>query len=491
LGAADRMSTPSSRLHALNARPVRAERDWVLYWMVASRRTRHNPGLQRAVELAHEHRKPLVVLEALRAGYRWASPRFHRFVMDGMDDNAHALNAAGVTAIRYLEPRHGAGKGLLEALAARSVAVVTDLWPSFFVPHMQAAVADRLDVRLEAVDGVGLLPLSASGRAWPTAANFRRHLQKTLPLHFGALEEADPLAGYRGGRAILPAGLLDPWPSAGSLAEIELTNSTPVVQRRGGPRAARAALDSFLSDRLDRYADDRKHPDGDASSGLSPYLHFGHLAATEVVRAVWDRAGWSPVQVGPANGSRGWWGLPEGPESFLDELVTWRELGHAVAYHAPDTYDRYESVPAWARQSLAEHASDARQTVSFQALEAARSGDPIWDAAQRQLLRDGHIHNYLRMLWGKKVLGWAPTPELAFEWLTELNNRYALDGRDPNSATGIAWIFGRHDRPWGPKRPVFGAIRYMTSENTERKLRMRDWLADYASSPAPGARLRS
>jgi deoxyribodipyrimidine photo-lyase len=168
-------------------------------------------------------------------------------------------------------------------------------------------------------------------------------------------------------------------------------------------------------------------------------------------------------------------------EAFLDQLVTWRELGLNAAVHLPG-HETFGSLPDWARRTLAEHASDRRPHVySLSALDGGHTHDALWNAAQRQLREEGTIQGYLRMLWGKKVLEWSPTPEQAAEALIELNNRYALDGRDPNSYSGIYWCFGRYDRPWGPRRSVFGTVRYMSSANTARKLRLAEYLERFGS----------
>jgi deoxyribodipyrimidine photo-lyase len=168
-------------------------------------------------------------------------------------------------------------------------------------------------------------------------------------------------------------------------------------------------------------------------------------------------------------------------EAFLDQVVTWRELGLNAAVHLPG-YEAYASLPDWARRSLADHGADRRPYVyDLETHDAGQTHDPLWNAAQRQLREEGTIQNYLRMLWGKKVLEWSPTPEGAAEALIELNNRYALDGRDPNSYSGIYWCFGRYDRPWGPRRPVFGTVRYVSSANTARKLALEEYLNRFGS----------
>lgn len=181
-----------------------------------------------------------------------------------------------------------------------------------------------------------------------------------------------------------------------------------------------------------------------------------------------------------STGSRsGWWGVGKPAEEFLDQLITWRELGFNCSSRCAN-YERYESLPAWAQQTLARHERDERDyTYTLADFAAARTHDPLWNAAQRQLKSEGRIHNYLRMLWGKKILEWSRSPRKALEVMIELNNRFALDGRDPNSYSGIFWCLGRYDRPWGPERPVFGTVRYMSSQNTARKFRVKDYLVKY------------
>jgi len=188
-----------------------------------------------------------------------------------------------------------------------------------------------------------------------------------------------------------------------------------------------------------------------------------------------------------ANGSSsGWWGANAEVESFLDELITWRELGFNMCWQRDD-YDQYESLPDWAHRTLSEHARDPRPHVySMEPFEAAKTHDDLWNAVQRQLAREGRIHNYLRMLWGKKILEWSASPRDALEIMIELNNKYALDGRNPNSYSGILWVPGRYDRAWGPERPIFGKIRYMSSENTARKVRVKQYIQHYSGNRRVG-----
>jgi deoxyribodipyrimidine photo-lyase len=481
---------PALRIRPANAGPVNRDADWVVYWMISSRRARFNFALQRAAGWARFLGKPLLVFEPLRCGYPWASDRLHGFVIDGMVDNAAAFAGGGATYLPYLEPRPGYGSGLLEALAENAAVVVTDDFPTFFLPKMVAAAASRLPVRLEAVDSNGLLPMAAADREFATAYAFRRFLQKNLAGHLDQLPLEDPLDGDLPAAVSLPARITTSWPTAAAdllnggavaLDAFPIDHDVARTRLRGGAAAAAAALQRFLENRLGRYNQERNRPELEATSGLSPYLHFGHISAHEVFLEVMRRERWTADDVvPPANGRRaGWWGVGDNAEAFLDQVVTWRELGFNVCSQRAD-HDRWESLPAWAQRTLTEHVLDEREhTYSLDQFAAAATHDPLWNAAQTQLVREGTIHNYLRMLWGKKILEWTTEPREALEVMIELNNRFALDGRDPNSSTGIFWVLGRHDRPWGPERPVFGKIRYMSSANTARKFPVRGYLEKY------------
>ena len=487
------MGVPAIRVRPCNQARVREDGSFVLYWMIAARRATWNFALERAVEHAVRLGKPLVVLEALRAGYRWASERLHAFVIEGMADNARAFAGRPVTYFPYVEPEPGAGKGLLEALAESACVVVTDDAPVFFLPRMVAATAARLPVLLEGVDSNGLLPLAATDAVFPTAFAFRRLLQGVLPAHLEEAPAADPLANSGLPRLKThPEEISQHWPTAASallegdpeaLAALRVDHRVGrVADTRGGSSAGLALLGRFLNERLAGYAETRNQPEQEGTSGLSPYLHFGHVSAHEVFAALAEREGWTAERLASkASGKRaGWWGMTAATEAFLDQVVTWREVGFNFAGKRDDA-ERYESLPPWARATLENHASDPRpRAYSAEQLESAATHDPLWNAAQTQLLREGTIHNHLRMLWGKKILEWSPTPRQALEVMLELNNRYALDGRDPNSASGICWCLGRYDRPWGPERPIFGTVRYMSSENTARKLRVAEYMARYA-----------
>lgn len=488
---------PALRLRTLNDAPLRPDRAIVLYWMVANRRTRRNFALQRAVGHAQALGRPLVVLEALRCDYPWASDRIHAFILQGMADNAAAFRRRRAFYYPYVERARGEGKGLLEALARQAAVIVTDDFPAFFLPRMQAAASQAIDVRMESVDSNGLLPMRITDRVFTSAYSFRAFLRKHLQAHLALMPEEEPLAAADG----LPVQtvpideVLRRWPPAHDLlsdphravATLPINHHIPIVHTPGGPVAAHKNLVRFLDERLPHYQEYRNDPERDATSGLSPYLHFGHIAVHDIFATLMTVEGWTTRKIRPGMGGKreGWWGASANAEAFLDELVTWRELGFNLCSQRDD-YDRFEALPAWAVDTLTRHAADPRQFVyQLEEFAGASTHDPLWNAAQTQLVREGRLHGYLRMLWGKKILEWTASPQEALAVMIELNNRYALDGRDPSSYNGICWVLGRYDRPWGPERPIFGTIRYMSSQNTARKLPVKNYLRTYAPAPAP------
>ncbi|WP_145392190.1 cryptochrome/DNA photolyase family protein [Stieleria neptunia] len=461
--------------------------------MIASRRTRYSFALQHAVDRAEALGKPLVIFEPLRVRYRWASDRIHRFIIEGMRDNADALRDKPVTYFPYVEPKPGRGSPLLAKLAEKACTVVTDEFPCFFLPDMIDAVKDRLPVPLELVDGNGVVPMRLPGRTFTVAHSYRRWMQKNILDCLTELPEPDPLGDVSMPELDkLPASVTRKWKPADldallepdGLAAIPIDHDvapSPVVT--GGSADAEKRLDRFLAERLQVYHTDRNHPDEEATTGLSPHLHFGHIATHEIVERVLDHEEWTPDQASDANGkNHDFWNTSEPAEGFLDQILTWREMGFNLAFREPDQYDKIESLPDWAKKSIAATADDERPvTYTLEQFEAAETHDELWNAAQRQLVREGVMHNYMRMLWGKKILHWTESAEQALEFMIHLNNKYGLDGRDPNSYSGIFWVLGRYDRAWGPKRPIFGSLRYMTSDSARKKLRLTKYLSRFES----------
>jgi deoxyribodipyrimidine photo-lyase len=373
---------------------------------------------------------------------------------------------------------------------------VTDDYPASVVPGQIAALAKKIDVPLVAVDGNGMVPLSQLGPAVSAAAHLRPRLHRLFAASWANRADAEP--GFPKAVRVAVDPPFEPWDPDGDLddfaAGLPIDQAvTPVPGVEGGTPAARKVLRAFLTKKFARFGEGRNAPDDPrktAASRLSPYLRHGHISVQECVEAVLGDD-WNPcVLNADQRGKRDGYFHPDpNVNAFLDEALTWRDVGYHWLYcrnaergirnaerktvdgeSVPTYYDRESTLPAWALRSLRKHARD-RRTHAYTLAEfgAAATHDPLWNAAQTELVRTGRIHNYLRMLWGKKVLEWSPTPGYAYTVLEHLNNKYAIDGRDPNSYTGILWCFGLFDRPWAPERPVFGVIRYMSSENTARK----------------------
>jgi deoxyribodipyrimidine photo-lyase len=219
----------------------------------------------------------------------------------------------------------------------------------------------------------------------------------------------------------------------------------------GGTTQAKRTLRTFIDEKLLGYEESRNQPQTDRVSHMSKYLHFGQVSPVYVVRRV--------VESGAPSRER---------DAFVEEAVVRRELTMNFVHHTDD-YDRYSCLPDWARESLAKHADDPREhTYSDDELVAGDTHDPYWNAAMKEMRDTGYMHNYMRMYWGKKILEWTPDPEEAFARTLRMNNRYFLDGRDPNSYANVAWCYGVHDRGW-PERPVFGKVRYMNANGLRRK----------------------
>jgi deoxyribodipyrimidine photo-lyase len=480
-----------ARLRRLNDRKTSSRGDYVLYWTQIHRRLDHNHALDYALQCAEELGKPLVVYEGLRLDYPWASRRLHRFVLEGMADNAETAAKRGLNYWPFVETPARPAKGLLPRLAAASALVVTDDYPCFVVPGQSAALARRVDVPVFTVDGNSIVPLSLLGPPVSAAAHLRPRIHTAFAEAWRNRAAARPRVPTPAARIVDPP--FERWKAddLGRFVDSLPVDASvpPVTSTPGGAACARRRLRDFVKKRLPGYAEHRSKPsspDDGHASGLSPYLHFGHLSIEEVAREVLAaRDGWTvdALRFESRGRREGFFGAGADAEAFLDEALTWRDVGfHWHWSRSEDARSLETALPKWALATLGAHARDRRAFLySLEQWEAGETHDPLWNAAQRELVATGTIHNYLRMLWGKKVVEWSRTPAEAYRTLEHLNNKYALDGRDPNSYTGILWCFGLFDRPWAPERPVLGQVRYMSSENTARKFRLGPYY-DYVAA---------
>jgi len=446
------------RIHAAEQPPPRTNGELVLYWMQTTQRVQYNFALEFAIEQANQLRLPVLVYHGLRHDYPWASDRIHTFILETVGDLYHDFEARGIQYVFYLErtgddadARRGAGKpSPLVDLARRAALVTTDFFPTFIVPRQIKALRAKVNTPILAVDSATVVPMKYFEREHATAVGFRPRLMGALPEFLRPLEGAEPRIGRKVEVPFEPTTPThDGIPALVASCDID-HNVPPARTLRGGPGAARRRLDHFIESGLPRYEDDRGDPNEDATSMLSPYLHFGNISPHEVVLRA--REAGPPAQFA----------------KFQDELLTWREISHNFVYHNR-RHRTVDSIPRWAREELRKGEADPRPVIySEEEMELGQTGDELWNAAQRAYLIDGWMHNSLRMLWGKAVLQWTPHAQEALRVLEHFNNKYSLDGRDPNSYGGIHWIFGKFDRPFY-RRPIYGTVRYQSLKAAAKK----------------------
>ncbi|MCF7929772.1 MAG: deoxyribodipyrimidine photo-lyase [Spirochaetales bacterium] len=437
--------------------------DFVLYWMQSDQRTRDNPALNLAVAEADELGLPVLVVFGLDAAYPEANIRHFHFLLEGLRDLEQRLGELGIgfVVIGDRPPEAAA------AASERAALVVTDRGPLPLHLQWRKELQRKLSGRrlpLVVVEGNTVVPVRmAADKAQWSAGTFRPRIHKQLPKFL--VPPAGPACPRRSAEGIsrsFPAGgkVISKLPADAEklfrkkdAAERNGTADSPGPSPwfTGGESAAFERLESFVEQSLPLYAGRRSDPSLGIQSTLSPYLHFGHISPKTIAARVEDSR--TP---------------PDAKRAFLEELIVRRELSFNLVHYRPD-FHRYRSLPDWARKSLAEHSDDRRPSLySRKQLEEGNTHDRWWNAAMRQMRITGFMHNYMRMYWGKKVLEWTASPRTAFNRLVYLNNRWFLDGRDPNSYAGVGWCFGLHDRAW-TERPVFGKIRYMNDRGLERK----------------------
>lgn len=477
----------SSRVFPRNGAEPDSEGSYVLYWMQINRRFHYNFALEYATAWANKLGKPLLILEAFSCDYPWATDRTHTFVMEGMKEHLDYARKQNLNYISFVEKEPGQYKKLLMRISSKASLLVTDEYPVFLIRERNEKLPGEFKIPYITVDSNGLIPLGLTKKDPYSAYLFRKIMQKNFLEAYTNPPAQHPLRNLKNREAVrLPDRYFPDMPRAEiALNDIpEFISGLPIshvvkpINWHGGRSGGLGMLGRFIQDGLYEYDGKRNHPDEKKTSMLSPWLHFGKISEYEVIKTVlqYQPEGWDLHKISYNNGSTGGFfnGNPN-IDSYLDELITWRELGFHFAHHRPN-YDQFESLPGWARSTLNDHMDDVREwTYTYEELEQAKTHDEIWNAAQSQLLEEGVIHNYLRMLWGKKVIEWTPDPQTAMRYLIDLNNTWAVDGRDPNSYSGIFWCFGRFDRAW-QERPVFGKVRYMSSDSTRKKVKLSEYL---------------
>jgi len=436
------------RIKKLNDRPER-KGDYVLYWMQQSQRVDWNHALTYAIDRANGLSLPIIVYFGITSRYPGANARHYAFMLQGLAEVQKKLAEAGIIFVLRIEaPVEG-----VSALARNAALVVTDRGYTRVQRQWREQAAREIDCSLVQVESDVIVPVeTASPKEEYSAATLRPKVKRELSRFLVPLESRVVKNRLSSGPVSLDAAM-----AVEILGKLNMDAApAPVTWLKGGSGEAEKLLENFIRDKLKYYDTLRSDPSRDYLSHLSPYLHFGQISPLKIALAA--------MQSGHS-----------AREPFLEELIVRRELAMNFVFYNR-CYDEYASLPDWARKTLDEHAADSREYLyDLAVFEEARTHDSYWNAAQKELLLKGKMHGYMRMYWGKKIIEWSASPEEAYRTALYLNDKYSLDGRDPNGYAGVAWCFGKHDRPW-KERAVFGKVRYMNDRGLERKFDIRAYV---------------
>lgn len=436
----------------------RREGKCVVYWMQRAQRALDNPALDLAIKIGNELGLPVVAFFSAISNFPSANLRHYVFLNQGLVDIEEDMAERNVTFVVRRAPNHSLEKFLEEVQAAM---VVGDENPCREPERWRQVLAKRLKLPFWTVDADVVTPSKLFTKHQYMVHILRKRMEPLLPEYLVAQPMVKAQKGWsrpKGFEAFnVTEDVTKGW------RDFDRTVK-PVDSFHGGTHAAQKLLKEFVTNRLANYATKRNHPEVDGTSRMSPYLHFGHISPLTIALAVEDAQAKGMV-------------TEEAKKSYLNELIQWRELAVNFVKYVPQ-YDSIEAAPEWAQKTLREHAGDRRNPeYTLEQLERAETYDELWNAAQRQMLHAGWMHNYMRMYWAKKILEWAPSPAKAWEFAVILNDKYFLDGRDPNGYAGVAWAMGGvHDRPWFD-REIFGTIRYMSGNSAAKKFDAKRYIA--------------
>jgi deoxyribodipyrimidine photo-lyase len=417
----------------------------VIYWMSRDQRAEDNWSLIFAQELAIKLQQPMAVVFCLASNFPGATMRHYDFMINGLKEVYSALKQKNIPF--YLlagDPSDVLSTFIIQQDISH---VVSDFDPLRIKSQWKQELIKKSEITLFEVDSHNIVPCRiASQKCEFGAYTIRPKIKRLLPSFiddFPTLEKQKNHGNFEFREPDWETALKFPYPDSAV---------RPIEWQKPGSFAAKEVMRTFLDTKLNKYNDQRNDPNEDASSNLSPYLHFGHISAQRIALEIMKNF--------PGNANT---------ESFLEELIVRRELSDNFCFYN-HMYDSFAGFPDWARKTLEEHRRDEREYLyEFEDFENARTHDPLWNAAQLEMVKTGKMHGYMRMYWAKKILEWTGSPEEALDFSLRLNDRYQLDGRDPNGYTGCAWsIGGVHDRAWS-ERPVYGKIRYMNSNGCRRK----------------------
>jgi len=443
------------RVRNLNDKPFREGP--VVYWMSRDQRIADNWALLYAQEIALAHKQPLLVVFCLVPEYLGATMRHYRFMLKGLTELEAGLQNLNIGFCLL----NGKPEDEITRFCStnKAGALIGDFSPLRLNRQWKTAVVKNISLPFFEVDAHNVVPcLAASPKQEYAAYTIRPKINKLLPEFLTDLPRVVKHP-YKAPDQSHP----NDWEAAEGLLEVDNTGKE-VLHFPHGEAAAQEAMRSFITNKLARYDEDRNDPAKDGQSNLSPYLHFGQLGAQRLAYEV-TQAGKSGLAV----------------ESFLEELLVRRELSDNFCFHN-EYYDAVKGFPRWAQETLAAHSADPREYLyTLEEFESSQTDDSLWNAAQSEMVITGKMHGYMRMYWAKKILEWTESPEQAMEFAIYLNDRYSLDGRDPNGYSGIAWsIGGVHDRAWG-ERPIFGKIRYMSYKGIKSKFNIAGYIDEVAA----------
>ena len=430
------------RIKALNRKEIR-KGGYVLYWMQASHRVEYNHALEFAILKANELRQPLIVFFGITDQFPEANERHYTFMLEGLKEVKHSLEKREIQmVILHKSPEIG-----VLQLSKKASLVVVDRGYLRIQRGWRDDASKKINCPLIQVETDVVVPVEETSiKEEYAAATIRSKITRKLNAFLVPLKEHEPIIDSLS----LDFDSFDIENVEKAISKLRIDRSVKRVNGfHGGTKEGISHLEIFLESKLDRFPELRNDPTLDYLSHMSPYLHFGQISPLYIALKVSKTR--SP-----------------GAEAFLEELIIRRELSMNFVFYN-EKYDSFTSIPDWAKKTLRTHQKDRRPYLySRKELENARTHDPYWNAAQKEMVIRGKMHGYMRMYWGKKILEWSKTPEEAFKIALYLNNKYELDGRDPNGFTGVAWCFGKHDRPWG-ERAIFGNVRYMNDKGLKRK----------------------
>lgn len=449
------------RVTQLNSKKEDPSKSYVLYWMHMTHRTKWNFALKLAIEKANEHGLPLIVYQGLNDDYPHASDRIHTFILEGVKELYKSFDKLGINYGFYLV--NGKKKPILRKLVADAALVVSDDFPAFLAPKFNKKVSSKNPVAYYVVDSHTTVPANCLEKEEWAAYTIRTKIHKKLdevltPFKMPKLRNKKKIK--------LPSYFLKPgFDVKKEVSKLDIDHEIKPTRFKGGESEARKLLKKFISKKLTDYDKKRNDPAEDSLSCMSPYLHFGMISPVDIAMQVLQKTNKTPSVVKQKNSVA----------SYLEELIVRRDLAFNFCKFN-NNYDNFKGLSDWAKKTLNEHRKDKREhTYTKKQFEEAKTHDEAWNAAQKEMVCTGKMHGYMRMYWCKKILEWTKSPEDAFKIAIYLNDKYELDGRDPNGYAGIAWsIGGKHDRAW-PERPIFGKVRYMAQSGLKKKFDVEDY----------------